>query len=186
MFRRHELPYFRTPRICANQEFEKLASLGLKFQWPNPDGSGQWKECVSQRVTLFRIREAICFKTGIILLQVLTRTIYIPSATTKPPDWVYTGKHIVKAIRYNHLAQIAKLEEVPMTTLVWPKDHTVNDNRDRLARYLQGKGADTVFDDRSQMSSGPKRSTCDFCVSLMTVSSTLLRACRGSTYHSEI
>lgn len=173
-FRPLELPYFRTPAMCANREFEKLASLGLKFQWPNPDhGSTRWKECISQRVTLFRHQEAICFKTGMTLLQVLTRTVYTASANAQPPDWIYTGKHIVKAIKYNHLQQTACLEEVPMKTLPWPADNTVNHNRTRLRAYLHLKQADTVFDDKSRMSSGPARSNCDFCVSLMTVSSIL-------------
>lgn len=172
IFRRHDIPFIRIPSICGNPEVEKLASLGLKYQWEDPS-SGRWKECIGQRRRLFRNKEASQLSTGMHIFSILTQTIYVSSPTTQVPKWVDTGyRNTVKTIKYNHLRQTQTLEVVPRRTLPWPKDHTVDDNRIRLQTYLQGKESDTVFDDKKQMSkkAGPARGNCDLCYSLMSVS----------------
>lgn len=107
------------------------------------------------------------------IFAILTQTIYVSSQTTQIPKWMNTGyRNTVKTIKYNHLRQSQTLEVVRRRTVPWPKDNTVDENRMRLQTYLQGKGADTVFDDREQMSKnrGPPRGSCDLCYSLMSVS----------------
>ncbi|KAJ0114437.1 uncharacterized protein J7T55_010826 [Diaporthe amygdali] len=105
------------------------------------------------------------------IFSILTQSIYVSSHTTQIPKWLNTGyRNTVKTIKYNHLRQTQKLEVVPRKTIPWPKDNTIDENRVRLRDYLQGKGADTVLDDKSQMSKvrGPPRGNCDLCYSLMS------------------
>ena len=81
-FRSHEVSYFRIPSIGPNEEFAKLASLGLKFQWPNPSSSsGQWQEAVAQRVTMTSCKKPTSLKTGMMILAMLTRSIYVNGPT---------------------------------------------------------------------------------------------------------
>lgn len=171
-FRRHDIPFIRIPSVCGNSEVEKLASLGLKYQWEDP-GSGQWKECIAQRRRLFRNKEVSQLSTGMHIFSILTQTIYVSSPTAQIPKWMEKGyRNTVKTIKYNHLRQTQTLEVVPRRTVFWPKDNTIDENRVRLQAYLQGKGADTVFDDKKQMTKprGPPRGNCDLCYSLMSVS----------------
>jgi hypothetical protein len=172
VFRRHGVPFIRIPEICGNHEVEKLSSMGLKFQWEDP-ASGQWKECIGQRQRLFRHKEASQLVTGMHLFSILTQRIYISTNATETPKWMATGyRNTVKKIKYDHLQQTQTLEMVKRVNVPWPEDNTVDENRVRLRAYLQGKGADTVFDDKKQMAKGlgPPRGNCDLCYSLMTVS----------------
>ncbi|KAG8163583.1 hypothetical protein KVR01_006880 [Diaporthe batatas] len=156
--------------ICGNPEIEKLASMGLKFQWEDPS-SGQWKECIGQRQRLFRNGEVSQLTTGMHIFSILTQRVYVSHNNTQPPDWMATGyRNTVKKIKYDHLKQTQTLETVVRRTVPWPKDNTVNENRMRLQAYLQGKGADTVLDDKKRMAKprGPARENCDLCYSLMT------------------
>lgn len=172
VFRRHDIPFIRIPSIRGNPEVEKLPSLGLKFQWEDP-GSGRWKECIGQRRRLFRNKEVSQLSTGMHIFAILTQTIYVSSHSAQIPKWMDKGyRNTVKTIKYNHLQQIQTLEVVQRRTVLWPKDNTVDENRMRLQAYLQGKGANTVFDDKEQMVKprGPPRGNCDLCYSLMSVS----------------
>lgn len=177
VFRRHDIPFIRIPSICGNPEIEKLASMGLKFQWEDAS-SGQWKECIGQRQRLFRKGEVSQLTTGMHLFSILTQRVYVGHNNTQTPAWMATGyRNTVKKIKYDHLKQTQTLETMIRRTVPWPKDNTVNKNRMRLQAYLQGKGADTVFDDKEQMAKpnygGPARGNCDLCYSLMTVSASL-------------
>lgn len=167
-FRSHDMPYFRVPRICANPEHEKLASLGLKFQWI--DASGQWKELATQRVQLFKGTRAHTVRSGMRILAVLTQTIYVNGPTTQVPTWLNSdSRNAVKYVDYRHLQQTQILKDMPETTIEWPEDNTVDYNRQRLQRYVQDKGSDTTFDDRDRAPCR-NRKACDLCYSLMTVS----------------
>lgn len=168
-FRKHDMPYFRVPRICANPEFEKIASLGLRVQWV--DASGQWKELTTQRVNLFKDNRPVVVRSGLRILTLLTQTIYIDGPTTKVPAWISsTSRHSVNCIEYNHLEQTRTLRKVLQTILEWPEDNTVDHNRRRLQRYVQDRGSDTIFDDRDKTPTIGNRQACDFCYSLMDVS----------------
>lgn len=81
-------------------------------------------------------------------------------------------RNTVKRIKHNHLQQTQTLEVAQRRTVPWPKDKKVDENRIRLQAYLQGKGSNTVFDDKEQMVKphGPPRGNCDLCYSLMSVS----------------
>lgn len=100
------------------------------------------------------------------IFSILTQTIYVSSPTTQVPKWMGKGyRNTVKTIKYNHLRQTLTLEVMPRSTVLWPKDNTIDENRMRLQAYLQGRGADTVFDDKKQMTKnrGPPRGNCDLC-----------------------
>lgn len=76
----------------------------------------------------------------------------LSSRSTQIPKWMDKGyRNTVKIIKYSHLQQTQALEVVQRRTVLWPKDNTVDENRMRLQANLQGKGANTVFDDKEQM-----------------------------------
>lgn len=162
------MPYFRAPTIGANSEYEKLASLGLKFQWTDAT-SGEWKEAAAQRVNLFREERPVFIRTGMRILGTLTGTIY-QDGTGQVPGWMLArSRNVVKRLVYDHLRQTNTLENVPQHVVAWPRDHTVDHNRGRLRRYVQDKGSDTVLDDRAQMAGNSKGRSCDLCLSLTMV-----------------
>lgn len=158
--------------MCSNPEYEKLAGLSLKYQWADAV-SGQWKEAVAQRVILFNLGQAVGIRTGMRILAILTRTIYVDGANTRAPNWlISTSRNTVKFIQYDHLKQSQVLKEIQQRTVHWPEDHSVQHNRMRLQQYIQDKASDTVIGDRDQIAGGA-RQNCDLCYSLMTVSPTL-------------
>ena len=94
------------------------------------------------------------------------------------PDWLHsTSRNTVKLINHNHLQQRQRLEEMPQKTRPWRRDYTVDDNRQRLRQYIQGKGSDTVLDDKEGYAGKGSREKCDFCFSLMSVSKQTLTFC---------
>lgn len=167
-FRQHDFPLFRVPNICANPEYEKLSSVNLKFQWVDPD-TGTWKEGMSQRVHIFNGEDTPQqIKTGMNVFAILTQTQYTDSESSKAPNWLRRGlRQTVKRINYDHLNQTQTLRNVPLKSVPWPDDNTVDDNRTRLRAAVNGKG-NTVFDKKPTMPSG--RQSCDLCSSLMMVS----------------
>lgn len=68
-FRRHDLPFIRIPSVCGNSKVEKLALLGLKYQWEDP-GSGRWKEYIAQRRRLSRNKEISHLSTGMHIFSI--------------------------------------------------------------------------------------------------------------------
>jgi hypothetical protein len=123
---------------------------------------------------------------GLLALCDVENTTYIQG-----PDWLPPVLPTrVQFLRYDHLGQQMTVEDVGTKTIMWPRDHTLQENAQRLiAMFPPASNPNTII--------GPKpgrefftnnRSACDLCLSQRTVGTIRLglhlqSRCRILTYH---
>jgi hypothetical protein len=178
------------PRISRNAELEKLGSVAIKIQWL-PQGETEWKQYYLERSKIWQPVQGHAdvpgiFRMGLLALCDVENTTYIQG-----PDWLPPVLPTrVQFLRYDHLGQQMTVEDVGTKTIMWPRDHTLQENAQRLiAMFPPASNPNTII--------GPKpgrefftnnRSACDLCLSQRTVGTIRLglhlqSRCRILTYH---
>lgn len=169
----HPFRYVRMPTIGVNPELEKLRSMAIKIQWL-PKGSTQWKQC-------YLDRSQIWLKFGTSpdeILAVYRKGLFILSdveeiSYSNGPGWLASRSPTpVYFLEYNHLEQkrIAKRKDVQVIN--WPRDNTMARNEARLREiFPKEQFPDVVIGAKPRRTffNQPKRTSCDICLSQITV-----------------
>lgn len=173
-FRRNPISHVRIGSINRNPEIEKLVAMGVTFQWldkSSSEGSDRkWKEARIQRFLLFNnIKDGSGdldqIKSAMNIFAMLTQINYIGP---QKPEWIRPVKFgVIRNLKLDHLKQKTTLEVMQSADKIWPPDHTIPHNAQRLRDAVRNNQYPTAIGKRPKMAEG--RTACDFCISLTTV-----------------
>ncbi|KAH6893295.1 hypothetical protein B0T10DRAFT_592254 [Thelonectria olida] len=167
----HPFRYVRLPpSIGQNSELEKLKAVALKIQWLS-NGTMEWQEAYIERSKIWphinrQTPVLQYYQTGLMILCDIEKISY-----SGGPDWLprlHPGK--VYFLRYDHLGQKYVVEIVQKQVIPWPRDHTMQENTQRLTQmFPQILNADTIIGPRPAADFFiDTRYACDMCYSQRT------------------